>query len=412
MNGDGRARLPEGARDVLPVERSELTALERSLRAGFASFGYLEVRTPLLEFADEMDRAQEGGVGRAFRLFDDHGRVLVLRPDLTIPVTRLVASRFADHAGPVRVSYVGARMRPALPGKAQPIEEQQAGAELVGLSGPAADAEIVAMLIQAVRSVGIADLHVAIGHVGLTQAVLAGLGVPDEAVASLQAAALTRDLAGWRAIAERLDLDAPSRTLLAELPTRRGGKDLVRQIAAQVPASASCCDDLCATLDLLAMHGVDDAVMVDLGVLRDWGYYSGIVFEISAPGVPRPIGAGGRYDTLGARFGVDRPAVGGGVWLDGLHQAVNARVAAPTLREGVVLAGGLDTDIELAGRLRAAGLAVVAAPTGTDAETLATIDGWRYVVTPAGAARTVVDRTTGRRVESSDVVEVIQSHAS
>lgn len=411
MNGDDLARLPEGARDVLPVERSELTALERSLRASFASFGYLEVRTPLIEFADEMDRAQEGGVGRAFRLFDDHGRVLVLRPDLTIPVTRLVASRFADHTGPVRVSYVGARMRPALPGKAQPIEEQQAGAELVGLSGPAADAEIVALLIQAVRSAGIADLHVAIGHVGLTQAVVAGLGVPDDAVRSLQTAALTRDLAGWRAIAEHLDLDAPSRTLLAELPTRRGGKDVVQQIAAQVPASAACCDDLCATLDLLAMHGVDDAVMVDLGVLRDWGYYSGIVFEISAPGVPRPIGAGGRYDTLGARFGVDRPAVGGGVWLDGLHQAVNARVDAPTFREGIVLAGGLDTHIALAGRLRADGRAVVAAASDEDAETLANIERWRYVVTSADGTQTVLDRSTGERVESADVAEVIKSRA-
>ncbi len=411
MNGDDLARLPEGARDVLPVERSELTALERSLRASFASFGYLEVRTPLIEFADEMDRAQEGGVGRAFRLFDDHGRVLVLRPDLTIPVTRLVASRFADHTGPVRVSYVGARMRPALPGKAQPIEEQQAGAELVGLSGPAADAEIVALLIQAVRSAGIADLHVAIGHVGLTQAVVAGLGVPDDAVRSLQTAALTRDLAGWRAIAEHLDLDARSRTLLAELPTRRGGKDVVQQIAAQVPASAACCDDLCATLDLLAMHGVDDAVMVDLGVLRDWGYYSGIVFEISAPGVPRPIGAGGRYDTLGARFGVDRPAVGGGVWLDGLHQAVNARVDAPTFREGIVLAGGLDTHIALAGRLRADGRAVVAAASDEDAETLANIERWRYVVTSADGTQTVLDRSTGERVESADVAEVIKSRA-
>jgi hypothetical protein len=76
-----------------------------------------------------------------------------------------------------------------------------------------------------------------------------------------------------------------------------------------------------------------------------------------------------------------------------------------------VLAGGLDTDIVLAGRLRAAGLAVVAAPTGTDAEALATIDGWRYVVMPGDTTWTVLDRTTGQRVESSDVAEVIPSRA-
>ena len=99
------------------------------------------------------------------------------------------------------------------------------------------------------------------------------------------------------------------------------------------------------------------------------------------------------------------------MWLDGLHQAVNARVQAPTFREGVVLAGGLDSDIALAVRLRAAGVAVVAAPTGTDAEALATIDRWRYVVTPASGALTVLDRSTGERVESSDVAEVIKSRA-
>src|SRR5262249_18050808 len=101
------APLPAGARDVLPVEGEELAAIEGALRSAFPSFGYREVRTPVLEFADVMDRAQEGGLGgRAFRLFDDHGEVLVLRPDLTIPVARLVAGRLREHPGPVRVSYV------------------------------------------------------------------------------------------------------------------------------------------------------------------------------------------------------------------------------------------------------------------------------------------------------------------
>lgn len=415
MNGDDateRIRLPDGARDVLPVERGELRALEAGLRAGFASFGYLEVRTPLLEFADEMDRAQDGGVGAAFRLFDDHGRVLVLRPDLTIPVTRLVASRFPDHVGPVRVSYVGARLRPAKAGRAMPIEEQQAGAELVGLAGPAADAEIVALIVHVLKDLGIDDLRVAIGHVGLTRSVLDGVGVPPAEQARLQHAALTRDLAGWRAIAETLDLAPAARELVAALPTRRGDEAVVEELGRAVPSSAGVAMELCDAVRLLRDYGVREAAMIDLGVLRDWDYYSGLVFEVYAPGVERPVGAGGRYDTLGARFGVDRPAVGGGVWLDGLHKAVNARTALPGLRAGIVLIGGLQSAVTMAMELRARGFDVVSLPDGADGEALAAADGWRWVARPTGDRIEVRDRTAGTSVECTDIMEVLRSPAS
>ena len=94
--------LPAGGKDVLAVEAQELRAVEAALRDRFTRYGYREVMTPVLEFAEVIDRAQEGGLREAFRLFDDHGRVLVLSPDLTIPVARLVATRMADHPGPVR----------------------------------------------------------------------------------------------------------------------------------------------------------------------------------------------------------------------------------------------------------------------------------------------------------------------
>lgn len=107
--------LPAGAKDVLSVEAAELRAVEAALRRAFAAFGYREVMTPVLEFAEVIDRAQEGGLRDAFRLFDADGRVLVLRPDITIPIARLVATRMADHPGPVRVSYLARVFRPRPP---------------------------------------------------------------------------------------------------------------------------------------------------------------------------------------------------------------------------------------------------------------------------------------------------------
>ena len=216
--------LPDGARDVLPTEAAELAAIEASLGGTLSGFGYRPVRTPLLEYADVMDRAQEGGVGRAFRLFDEHGEVLLVRPDLTVPVARLVASRLADHPGPLRVSYVAERVVPPRPGKAQAIEERQVGFELVGLAGPAADAEVIAALVNALTALGLDDLKVALGDVSLMRAVLLGLGVSEQNQVRLQAAVHARNLVAWRRIAESLPLDAAVRQKVIDLPSIRVGR--------------------------------------------------------------------------------------------------------------------------------------------------------------------------------------------
>jgi len=407
------ASLPEGARDVLPVESAELAAIEASLRAAFAGFGYREVRTPLLEFADAMDRAQEGGIGRAYRLFDDHGEVLVVRPDLTIPVARLVAGRLAAHPGPLRVSYIAERLRPAPAGRAQRAEERQAGIELVGLPGAAADAEVVALLATALRALGVSDLRIALGAVSLTRAVLDGLGVDESRQSTLQEAARQRNLVAWRRAAEALPLADDTRRLVVELPSMRGGDEVLARIAGAVPSAEPACRALAGTLALLDAHGVREAVMVDLGVLRDWGYYSGIVFEVYAPGIGRPIAIGGRYDGLIGRFGAPRPAVGAAVLLDRLHEALAVRNGATAPMSGVVLSGGLEGEVAAARAIRAAGLNVVGVPDEPEvAERLAEVEGWRYVARRAGSGYTVTDRATGSTIDCDDVVEGLRSLSS
>ena len=407
------APLPDGARDVLPVESAELSSLESRLRDSYRAFGYREVRTPLLEFAEVMDAAQEGGLGRAFRLFDEHGEVLVVRPDLTIPVARLVAGRLADHTGPVRVSYVAETLRPSRAGRAQRLEERQAGLELVGLPGPAADAEIVAILVTALRAVGVDDLRVGLGDVSLTRAVLNGVGVADADQARLRRAVSDLNLVAWRRAAEALAIPDDVRAFVSGLPTMRGGREVLTTLSERVPSATGACEGMRATLDLLDSYGAGDAVMVDLGVLRDWGYYSGIVVEAYAPGVGRPVALGGRYDGLIGRFGASRPAVGATVLLDRLHEAIAARNGVTVPAEGVVLAGGLDRELATAAALRSAGVTVIGAPAeGQAAERLAEADGWRFVARRAGARFAVTDRTTATTIECEDVEEAVRSPRS
>jgi ATP phosphoribosyltransferase regulatory subunit len=405
--------LPAGSRDVLPVEASELREIEAALRDRFLAWGYREVMTPVLEFAAVMDRAQEGGLGRAFRLFDESGRVLVLRPDLTIPVTRLIAGRLADHPGPVRVFYVARAFRPPRPGRAQPSELRQAGVELVGAPGPAADAEALALLVESLQAAGLAEPQVTVGDVWLIAAVLAGAGVPEEVAARMRRAAAERDLVEWRAEARALGLSGTATTLVEDLPRLRGGRELLARIAREVPDAAEECERLGVMLDLLDRHGIGGAVHLDLGVLRDRPYYSGIVVEAYAPGVGVPIAAGGRYDGLAARFGRPRPAVGFAIALDDLHRAVVAQRAEPSrLRPGVVLVGGMDDDLEVARAVRRAGVPVVALERGDPSgEGLAAADGWRFVARRSGGEFELHDTATGERAACRSLAEEIASRA-
>jgi len=393
----GAAALPSGGKDVLAVEAQELRGVEAALRARFVAFGYREVMTPVLEFADVVERAQEGRLRDSFRLFDEAGRVLVLRPDLTIPVARLVATRMADHPGPVRVSYLARAFRPPSPGRPRASEQRQAGIELVGEGGAAADAEALGLLVESLRATGLTGLRVGVGDVSLTTAVLDGLGVDPGVRADLSGALAARNFVEWRRLSALARPSGPGSALLRDLPNLRGGREVLARIASEVPPAAGACERLGRTLDLLAEQGAADAVILDLGVLRDWSYYSGVVFEAFAAGVGSPIAMGGRYDGLGARFGCDRPAVGFAITLDLLHQALIAAGAAQAPpRPGVVLAGGLDSDIAAAAAGRAAGLTVVALPEGSaDADALAAADGWRWVARRAGGGYAVTDRATG-----------------
>jgi ATP phosphoribosyltransferase regulatory subunit len=160
---------------------------------------------------------------------------------------------------------------------------------------------------------------------------------------------------------------------------------------------------------MLREQGAGDSVLIDLGVMRDWAYYSGVVFEAYAAGAAAPVAVGGRYDGLAARFGRDRPAVGFTVILDLLHRAVAAANGeGPGPRLGVVLAGGLEAEAGVARAVRAAGLPVVALPDGDEAgEALAGTEGWRYVARREGEGWSVLDRARGERFACARLEEAL-----
>src|SRR4051812_34740717 len=173
--------IPPGTRDVLPEEMRELRAIGDRMRASFEGAGYGEIHTPALEYEEVLLRGDERAAGARYRSFDENGAVLALRSDMTIPIARVVANRYADAEPPLRFCYVARAWRATGRGVGEPREFLQAGVELIGVPGAEAEAEVVALAIAALDEAGLRRHRVGIGDGALYRGLLSSCGVPQEA---------------------------------------------------------------------------------------------------------------------------------------------------------------------------------------------------------------------------------------
>jgi ATP phosphoribosyltransferase regulatory subunit len=308
--------IPSGTRDVLPDEMRELRAITEAIRAVFDAEGYGEVATPALEYEEVLRRGQ--GAPPAYRVFDDHGEVLALRTDMTVPIARLVATRYPAAEPPLRLCYLAPVYRGVRPHRGQMREFLQAGIELVGARAPGGTAEALRVLCRALDAVGLRDYRIGLGDAALYPTLLRALGVPEEAHARLMGELVTRDFVGLERALRSLDLPAGDAELLLRVPQLRGGPDVLEGPPGPV---ADAVTGLRAVLSGLP-DDVAGRVIFDLGLTRDLGYYTGAVFEVYDPALGEPLGGGGRYDDLLARFGRPLPAVGFALTIDRLHIAL------------------------------------------------------------------------------------------
>jgi ATP phosphoribosyltransferase regulatory subunit len=309
--------IPSGTRDVLPDEMRELRAITDALRGVFERHGYGEVYTPAIEYESVLRRA-DVGVEPAYRVFDDHGEVLALRADMTVPIARLAATRYPAAEPPLRLCYVAHAYRQVVPHRGQMREFLQAGIELIGAPGPLGTAEALTVLCHALDAVGLAEYRVGLGDASLYPRLLQGLGVADEARDRLLHELATRDLVGLEREVAELGLPAGDAELLVRVPQLRGGADV---LAAPPGPVADALVGLRSVLDRLE-PAVTARILFDLGLSRGLGYYTGAVFDVYDPTVGEPIGGGGRYDDLLGRFGRPLPAVGFAIGVDRLHLAL------------------------------------------------------------------------------------------
>ena len=299
--------IPSGTRDVLPDEMRELRAISEALLGAFERLGYGEVYTPALEYEATMATglgagaasAAEPTVRPAYRLFDENGEVLVLRSDMTVPIARVAATRYASAAPPLRFCYLAHAYRGVRPQRGQPREFLQAGIELIGSPAPEGTAEALTVLCGALDAAGLRDYRIGVGDAGLFDALLDAFAVPADARAPVVQALVRRDFVGLESAVARLELAPEAAQLLVEVPQRRGGDEV---LDAPAGPEAEAVMRLRSLRQLLEPQ-VGERVIFDLGLLRGLGYYTGAVFEVYDPALGAPLGGGGRYDELLARFG-------------------------------------------------------------------------------------------------------------
>jgi len=318
--------IPPGTRDVLPDEMGELRAIGDRMRERFAAAGYGEVHTPALEYEEVLRRGDASAAGARYRTFDEQGNVLALRSDMTIPIARVVATRYGDAEPPLRFCYLARAWRAAERGVGEPREFLQAGVELIGVPPPDGEAGVVALTLEALDAAGLGRHRIGVGDGSLYRRLLAALDVPEDRHLPLMECLWRRDLVGLEMRVSALGIGERERDLLVRLPELRGGPTVLDRADGPVGDAVEGLRTLYGSLE---RRGVADRVIFDLGLVRGLGYYTGAVFEVYDPAVGFALGGGGRYDDLIGRFGRDLPACGIALDVQRVHLAQAAEEALP-----------------------------------------------------------------------------------
>jgi ATP phosphoribosyltransferase regulatory subunit len=330
----------------------------------FADWGYEYLSTPLVEPLETVAAGVGGGLQTLlFRFMDADGSLLALVGERTVSVARVVATQLQGAPSPLRLCYAGPVLfnRPPLGGRRR--ESMQAGCELIGHPGLAADAECIAVAAAALDRAGIPGVQIDVGHADFVPSLLDSANLDAEARERVSAALRRRDLVAVEDALRGTAAGDAERELLLAFPTLRGGREILDTAGKRLtdPRPHRVLADLAELWEVLDRHGITGSVHLDLGAVRDWDYYTGPTFELFSADLGFPLGAGGRYDRLLEAFGAGAPATGFVLHVDRCCDAL-LRGAAPDggpapLRLGYTRTREREAPA-LAARLRRAGVAV------------------------------------------------------
>jgi ATP phosphoribosyltransferase regulatory subunit len=391
MRENDRWLLPEGIEELLPPEAAQLERLRRRLLDLFGTWGYQLVETPLMEYLESLLTGTGNDLDlHTFKITDQlTGRLMGVRADMTPQVAR-IDSHSLKIGAPTRLCYLGAvlRTRPQeLGGTRSPL---QVGAELYGHAGIESDLEVMSLMAEALQCVGITDLHMDLGHVGIFRGLAREAGLSRETESALFDALQRKARPEVEAVLGEAPITDDHRARLVALTDLNGGREVLDEAAVLMRGAGEAVQHAFANLSALAMAASRRLPAVrfhfDLAELRGYHYHTGAVFAAFVPGRGQSIAQGGRYDDIGRIYGRARPATGFSMDLKAL--VPYATDDTPALR-GIFAPADEDAALEVQVRaLRASGERVVralpgqqggAAEMGCDRLLRRGADGWQVV---------------------------------
>ncbi len=316
---------PEGSRDFLFEECDERRRVERILTQLFKENDYRKVMTPAIEFFDVFDSDNTGiEAEEMFKLSDSKGRTTVLRPDNTLPIARMVATRLSDAQLPVRLYYnqsVFVRAK-ALAGR--PSEVAQSGIELIGDGSEEADVEVIKMAVECLKRCDLNSFKLEIGNAAFFNAILNKMQITDTQRADIINLIEAKNYAALGDLLDRLG-DSEQTRIIRQLPRLFGDASVIdeaNEIYSDAQASQAL-SYLKEVYDKLCSAGLKDYILIDLGLVNRSNYYTGVIFHGYAEGTGITVLSGGRYDNLLGDFGMPSPAIGFAVEVSALCQAID-----------------------------------------------------------------------------------------
>jgi ATP phosphoribosyltransferase, regulatory subunit len=293
--------LPEGTRDLILDECIIKRALERDIDSIFEKWGYKEVITPTLEFYETFNHdSQSLREEDMYKFFDNRGRILVLRPDMTIPIARVVETKLKDTELPIKLRYTSNvfRVHASLGGKRN--EYTDCGVELIGLEDSKSDLEILVLALEALKKLGLKDFKLEIGNIGFFNGAFKTLEIDQEYKEVIAQFIEDKNLKNLEDFLSGLDIKEEYKIFFNKLPWMFGNKKVLEEAKKlafndDIKENLEYLEELYSQLEAL---GYGENVTFDLGMVPRLNYYTGIIFRGYGEGVGNTLLRGGRYDNL------------------------------------------------------------------------------------------------------------------
>ena len=334
FKGKRLVHTPEGVRDIYGKEYANKQNIQKLFENKLHSFGYQNIQTPTFEFFDVFSREIGTTPSKElYKFFDKEGNTLVLRPDFTPSIARCAAKYFMDETIPLRFCYAGNNFINTnnLQGKLK--ETTQMGAELIGDASPEADAEMIAMLVEALLNAGLKEFQVSVGQIDYFKGLCANAGLDEETQHALREFISNRNDFGAQELLLGKNISAQSIEALLHVNSLFGSYDILDKALeyADNLRSQKAIERLKQVYKLLQIYGVDEYISFDLAMVSKYNYYTGVIFSAYTYQAGSAIAKGGRYDNLLEKFGKPAPATGFVVTIDDLVSVLTRQNLCPNL---------------------------------------------------------------------------------